>query len=223
VVALSCAQICWEQIKTRSVRTGLERRIGLRDIARHGGEERDGVLCGGDGVGGGRVDDEASRLGGRLEVDIVDADTGPPDDAEPAARGLEHLPRHLRPAAHHQRVHERHLGAELLRRELVGAVHVGERAQQVQPRGAQILRDQYRRPAARRRGRRGHGHQSGTGRGGEACAEKAAPAEREGAVARQGRRAGGIRGPGRRRRCRWEEVAEPERRRQGHELAVSSV
>jgi hypothetical protein len=41
-------------------------------------------------------------------------------------------------------------------------------------------------------------------------------------VAREGRRPGGVRGPGRRRRG-GEEVAEPERRCQGHGLAVSSV
>ena len=75
MVALSCRvhTFAGSKLKRGGVRTGLERRIGLRDIARHGGEERDGVLGGSDGVGGGCVDDEAAGLGGRLEVDIVDA------------------------------------------------------------------------------------------------------------------------------------------------------
>ena len=203
---------------TNEVRTGLERRVGLGDIARHGGEERDGVLGGGDRVGGGRVDDEAAGLGGRLEVDIVDPDAGAADDPEPAARGLEHLPRDARPAAHHQRVDERDLGAELLRRELVRAVHVRERAQQVQPGGAQLLRDKHRRPPGRRGRRRRHGGPGpGPGVGGRGRGEAEAevgPAGREGAAGDQGG-PGGVGGRGRRRR-HGEEVAE--RRRQGHGL-----
>jgi hypothetical protein len=194
------------------VRTGLERRVGLRDIARHGGDERDGVLGGGDGVGGGRVDDEAAGLGGGLEVDVVDADSRPADDAEPAARRLEHLPRDARRAAHHQRVHERHLGAELLRRELVGAVHVRELAQKVQPRGAQLLRDQHRRaPAPCPRRRRRHGpRRRGRRCGGKGGAEVAL-AGRKGTTGRPRR----VRRPGRRRRRREEEA---KRRCQGHGL-----
>jgi hypothetical protein len=192
------------------VRTGLERRVGLRDIARHGGDERDGVLGGGDGVGGGRVDDEAAGLGGGLEVDVVDADSRPADDAEPAARRLEHLPRDARRAAHHQRVHERHLGAELLRRELVGAVHVRELAQKVQPRGAQLLRDQHRRAPApcprRRHGPRRRGRRCG-GKGGA----EVALAGRKGTTGKPRR----VRRPGRRRRRREEEA---KRRCQGHGL-----
>ena len=44
--------------------TSLEGRVGLRDVPRHGGEQRDAMLRGGDGVCGGRVDDEAAVLGG---------------------------------------------------------------------------------------------------------------------------------------------------------------
>lgn len=162
-------------------RTGLEGGVGLGDIARHGGEEGDGVLGGGDGVGGGGVDDEAPGLGGGLEVDVVDADPGAADDAEAAARGLEHLPRHPRGAAHHERVHERHLGAELLRRELVRAVHVREPPQQLQPRVAQLLRHKHRRPSRRRlrRDPTGGGRSSGDPAGEE---EAAAAAERGGAA-----------------------------------------
>ena len=64
--------------------TSLEGRVGLRDVPRHGGEQRDAMLRGGDGVGGGRVDDEAAVLGGGGEVDVVDPDPRAAHDAEPA-------------------------------------------------------------------------------------------------------------------------------------------
>ena len=41
------------------------------------------MLGGGGDVAAGRVDDQDPALGGRRDVDVVDADTGPADDAEP--------------------------------------------------------------------------------------------------------------------------------------------
>jgi hypothetical protein len=67
-----------------------------------------------DGVGGGRVDDEAAVLGGGGEIDVVDPDPCAADDAEPAPGGLEDVAADLGPGAHDERVAERDLGAELL-------------------------------------------------------------------------------------------------------------
>lgn len=102
------------------------------------------MLGGGDGVGGGRVHHKATELGGRLQVDIVDPHPSPADHLEPPLGRLEHLPRHLRPAPNHQRVHQRDLGTQLLRRQVVRALHLREAAEQLEPGLAELLRDQHR-------------------------------------------------------------------------------
>lgn len=107
------------------------------------------MLGGGDGVRGGGVDDQAPVLGGRLQVHIVDPDPGPAHHLQPPLGRLEHLPRHLRPAPHDQRVHVRDLRAQLLGRQVEQALHPPVAAQDVQPRLSQLLGDQDRRPVRR--------------------------------------------------------------------------
>jgi len=124
--------------------TGLERRVRLRDVARHGREQRDAVLGGGDGVGRGRVDDEAPDLGRGLEVDVVDPDARASHHPQPAPPRLQHLPRHLGAAPHDERVELGHLGEELGRGHAVGALHVRELPQHGEPGLAQLLRHQHR-------------------------------------------------------------------------------
>ncbi|RDX79026.1 hypothetical protein CR513_40599, partial [Mucuna pruriens] len=120
-------------------------RVGLGDVPGHSGEERDPVLGGGDGVGSGRIDDQAAMLGGGGQIDVIDSDAGSAYDLEPAGGGLEDLARDLGAAAHDERVAERDLCAEFLGTEVVGAIHVGEVLQKLQPCFAQLLRDQHRR------------------------------------------------------------------------------
>lgn len=102
------------------------------------------MLSGGDGVGGGRIDDQAAVLGGGGQIHIIDSDTGSSDDFQPASGGLKDLARDLGAAAHDEGVAERDLGAELLGAEVVGAVDVGEVLEQLQPRVAELLRDEHR-------------------------------------------------------------------------------
>jgi hypothetical protein len=102
------------------------------------------VLRGGDGVGGGRVDDEAPVLGGGGEVDVVDPDPRAADDAEPTPGRLEDVASDLGPGPDDERVAEGDLGAEVLGGEAVGAVDVGELPQQGEARGAELLGDEDR-------------------------------------------------------------------------------
>ena len=69
--------------RARSQRPGLERRVRLRDVPREREEEGDRVLGGGDDgrLGGVRDDDPAARR--RLDVDVVDADSGAADHLQP--------------------------------------------------------------------------------------------------------------------------------------------
>lgn len=165
--------------------TSLERRVGLGDVPGHSGEQRDAVLGRGDGVRRGCVDDEAPVLGGGGEIDVVDPDPGAPHDAEPSPGCLEHVAPHLGPRPHDERVAERDLGAELLGGEAVGAVHVGEPPEQLEPRGAELLGHEHRRlprygtrgGLRRRRGRRGG--RRGRGGGGEAAPARGAEREAE--------------------------------------------
>ena len=57
----------------------LQRGVGRSDVARGGQHERHGELRGGDDVGGRGVHDHHAGLGGRLDVDVVEADTGAGD------------------------------------------------------------------------------------------------------------------------------------------------
>lgn len=203
--------------------TSLERRVGLGDVPGHSGEQRDAVLGRGDGVRRGRVDDEAPVLGGGGEIDVVDPDPGAPHDAEPSPGCLEHVAPHLGPRPHDERVAERDLGAELLGGEAVGAVHVGEPPEQLEPRGAELLGHEHRRLP--RYGTRGGG-EAAPARGAEREAEERGRHRSVVVVGREedavvgggggglGRRRhgeeeegfgvfGGNRGRRRRRRCGW--------------------
>jgi len=81
----------------------LQRRVGLRDVARERDEEADRLLrCRDDGrVGRVRDDDPAVRR--RVDVHIVDADPGAPDHLQPVGP-LDQLRGQLRSGADHDRV-----------------------------------------------------------------------------------------------------------------------
>ena len=74
---------------------GLGGAVGLGELAGERHQQRDGVLGGGDGIAEGRVHHD-DALGGRGgHVDIVDADAGAADHAQPAIRLGQHLLGHL--------------------------------------------------------------------------------------------------------------------------------
>ena len=66
---------------------GDERGVGLGDVAGLGQQQRHRVLGGRHDVALRRVDDHHAARGGRLGVDVVEADAGPPDDEQVAAGG----------------------------------------------------------------------------------------------------------------------------------------
>ena len=82
---------------------GVDRGVCLRDPARHREQQGDCVLRGGDDVAARGVDDQdaVARRGG--DVDVVDADSRATHNPQ-AFAGLEDRRRHLRLAAHDQRV-----------------------------------------------------------------------------------------------------------------------
>ena len=74
----------------RSHSPGAQARVGRRDVARGGQQQREGVLGGGDDVRRRRVDDHDARGGGGRDVDVVQADARASDDRQ-LLRGREHL------------------------------------------------------------------------------------------------------------------------------------
>ena len=82
-------------------------RVGLGDVARLGEQQRHGVLGRRQDVRLRRVDDHHAAAGGRLDVDVVEPDAGPPHHDEVGA-GLEHLGGDLRGRPHDQRVRAPH-------------------------------------------------------------------------------------------------------------------
>ena len=69
---------------------GLQRGVGLGDVAGLGQEQRHGVLGRRDDVGLRGVHHHDARGGGGVDVDVVEPDAGPADDDQLGA-GLEHL------------------------------------------------------------------------------------------------------------------------------------
>ena len=80
-----------------------DRGVGRRGPAGDPVEQREGVLGGRDRVAGRGVDDHDPGPRGGLQVDVVDADAGPPDDDQPR-RGGDELGVDLDLAADDQRV-----------------------------------------------------------------------------------------------------------------------
>ncbi len=80
-----------------------DRRVGGRGLARDPVEERERVLRSGDGVAGRRVDDGDPGSRRRVEIDVVHAHAGAPDDHQPRP-GRDQLGIHLDLAAHDERV-----------------------------------------------------------------------------------------------------------------------
>ncbi|CAA7409781.1 unnamed protein product [Spirodela intermedia] len=115
-------------VKQRKEVTSFERGIGLGDVAGHGSD----------------IDDEASVLGCGPEINVVDPDPSAANDTEPTAGRLEDLAADLRAATHDKGIAEGDLGAELLLREVVGAIHVGKPFEDLQTRLPELLRHQYR-------------------------------------------------------------------------------
>ena len=70
----------------RSHLPAIERRVGLRDVAREREQQRHRVLGGGHDVRLGRVGDDDPALRGGLDVDVVDAHAGAPDHAQARRR-----------------------------------------------------------------------------------------------------------------------------------------
>ena len=67
--------------------TGLERGVSLGHVASLRQQERHRVLGGRDDVRLGGVDDHHAALGRSVDIDVVEADPGPPDDDQFVGRG----------------------------------------------------------------------------------------------------------------------------------------
>ena len=81
----------------------LQRGMGLRDVARERDQEADRLLGGGDDGRLGSVGDDDAVPRRRVDVDVVDSDTGPADHLQPR-RPLDQLRGELRGRADHDRV-----------------------------------------------------------------------------------------------------------------------
>ena len=138
-----------DSIKSESeisrILTSFDRRIGLRDVPSHGSEKRDPVLSGSDGVSRRRINHEATVLGRRRQIHVVDADAGASDDLEPPTGRLEHIAANLGAAANDQSVAERDLGAELFGAQVIRAVDVRNVFHELESGLSQRLGDEDRR------------------------------------------------------------------------------
>ncbi len=115
--------------------------MGSSSVAGRGQEQVDGLFRCTDDVGGGRVDDEHARLGGGLDIHVVQSDARTRHNLEGGRRG-QHLSVHFGGAAHDQRVDSGERGKEL---GTVGAVDVADFKVLFQQRdscGRKFFRDQ---------------------------------------------------------------------------------
>ena len=138
-----------DSIKSESeisgILTSFDRRIGLRDVPSHGSEKRDPVLSGGDSVRRRRIHHEATVLGRRRQIHVVDADAGPSNNLEPPTGRLEDFAANLGTAADDQSVAERDLGAELFGTQVIRAIDVRNVFQELEAGLSQLLGDEDRR------------------------------------------------------------------------------
>ena len=120
----------------------LQRGVRGRDVARGGEHQRDGQLGGGDDVGGRRVDDHDAGLGGRLDVDVVEADARAGDDLEPAGC-RQRLGVDLGGGAHQDRVGVGDRRQQLAAVGAVAAPDLEVGAERLDGGGAQLLGDEH--------------------------------------------------------------------------------
>ncbi|MNT23477.1 hypothetical protein D3C72_1588960 [compost metagenome] len=116
--------------------------VGRGHVAREREHQRQGLLGGGDGVAGRRVDHHHTVAGGRGHVDVVDADAGAADDAEVLAR-LDDLGRDLGLRSHHQGVVIADDGLQLLGGVVGLDVHLGDGAQALEAGLVDRVADQH--------------------------------------------------------------------------------
>ena len=90
-----------------------KRLIRRRHLARGGQEQGDGLLAGGVDVGGRRVDDHDSTLGGGWDVNVVQANASTADDLQVLCGG-QNLRVHGRGGADEERIGLRHCGEKFL-------------------------------------------------------------------------------------------------------------
>ena len=110
---------------------GAQAGVGLDEVARSGEHERDGQLCGGDGVAAAGVEDGHAALGSGVEIDVVNTDAGASDRAE-LGRGRDQVGVHLRPAADDQRIGVGKPHLEFIARQTSGDIHFAGPAQDFQ-------------------------------------------------------------------------------------------
>ena len=110
----------------------------LRDVAREGDEQPDGVLGGRDDGRVGRVRDDDALARRRRDVDVVDADTGAADHLQ-ALRAVENVRGQLGRRPDHDRVA---VGDRLLERRVAVEVDLEPRPQQLDARLGDLLSDQ---------------------------------------------------------------------------------
>src|SRR5207248_1563464 len=116
----------------------LQRRVGLRNVARECEQQADRVLGGGDDGRFRRVRDDDAPAGGGLDVDVVDAHSGPADHLQ-AVGALEHAGGQLRRRADHDRVVDANLLGEVA---VQPDVDLEALAQELHARVGDRLRDQ---------------------------------------------------------------------------------
>lgn len=114
----------------------------MSDITGHGSNQSNPMLRGRNCIGRGRINHEAPVFRGGRQINIIDPNTGTTHHLESAARRLEHLACDLGTTPDNQGVAERDLGTELLRAQVVGAVHVGEFLQDLETRVAELFGDE---------------------------------------------------------------------------------
>ena len=115
---------------------------GLRDVAGEAQDVPDGQFGGGDDVGGRGVDDHDAGRGGRLDVDVVEADAGAGDDLEVLGGG-DGLGVHLGGGADQDRVDVGERGEQLGTVGAVGLADFEVRAEGVDCGGRKFFSDEY--------------------------------------------------------------------------------
>ena len=132
-----------EKVRNESAElTCFNRRISLRNIPRHGRQQRNPMLRRRNSIRRRRIHHQTPVLRRRRQIHIINPHAGASNDFQPPSTRFKHFSTHFRPAPHNQRITQRDLRAQLLRTQIIRAIHVGEAFEEIEPRLSEFLGDE---------------------------------------------------------------------------------
>ncbi|AEE29629.1 unnamed protein product [Arabidopsis thaliana] len=123
-------------------RTGFNRSVGLSNVTCHRSKQSNSMFGSSHRISRWSINHQTPVLRRRLQINIVNPNSGSSDHFQPPLRRLKHFPRHFSSASHDQSVTLRHFLLQIFRRKIVRAVNVAEFPEEIHAGFSQFLGDE---------------------------------------------------------------------------------